>query len=458
MGVIRKLCVGSVLLAVTAGTVAADGASRTFHIDEIVSATAARYPGLRVDDAKIKAARARLNEARLSPFFQFNTDVVFSVRPGARGTPTFSPDSQVPLSNRWGPTGGIRLEGALPIYTFGKIRGAKEAARSQVAAARSGRQQTLAEVIFDVRRAYYGAQLALDLQMMIEEGQNKLQRAIDRLEERLEEDDPDVHEFDEWRLESALAQINGRGSNAIKLEHASKAALQILSGIDALDVPECPLALVHNSVFSLEEHLAHAQASRPELDQLAAGQKGLKAIEKVRRGGYFPDILLGLSAAYQKTGVVTDIDNPFVQDRANFRQFAFGLVARWSLDFAGNVHRVKRAKAEVEMLKAQAEQAWDGIAFEVTQAYEELESAERSEKAWRRGQKETRSWFVAAAQGYEVGTTSAKNLVEAITQYFSARFEHLESIAAYNIALADLERVTGVPLVDPLGWRHGCEE
>ncbi len=438
--------------------VLAQGSKRVLHIDELTRLTAARFPGLRVDDARIKAARARLNEARLSPFFQFSTDLLFSFRPGARGTPTFSPDSQVPLSNRWGPTGGIRVQGALPLYTFGKIRGAKDAARARISAARSKREQTLNEVIFDVRRAYFGAQLSLDLQVMIEEGQRKVRKAIRRLDQKLEDDDPDVHEFDEWRLESALAQIDGRGSNAIKLERASKAALEILSGVDDLDVPECPLRLVQSSVFNLDEHLANAQANRPELERLAAGEQGFKALEKVRKGGFFPDILLAVSAAYQKTGVVTDIDNPFIQDRGNYRQFAFGLVARWSLDFAGNVHRVKRAKAEVEALKAQAEKAWDGITFEVRKAYEELQNTERQERAWKRGEKETRAWFVAAVQGYEVGTTSAHDLVESLRQYFSARFRHLESIAAYNIALAELERVTGVPLVDPLGWRHGCEE
>jgi len=174
---------------------------RVYHVDEYTQAAILRFPGLNAAEADIDAAQARLNEARLSPFMQFQGQARFFVAPGARGTPTFSPDPQIPWSNRWGPGGEIGIEGAIPIYTFGKYRAGKKAASAGIMAAEYQRDRTLARVVFDVRRAYFGTQLSLDLQAMISEGKNKLRKAVDKLDARLQADDPRVKQTDFWRLE-----------------------------------------------------------------------------------------------------------------------------------------------------------------------------------------------------------------------------------------------------------------
>ena len=78
---------------------------RAHHIDEYTQAAVLRYPGLKAAEADIVTAQARLDEARLSPFFQFQGQARLFVRPGAQGTPTSSPHPQLPWRNRRGPTG-----------------------------------------------------------------------------------------------------------------------------------------------------------------------------------------------------------------------------------------------------------------------------------------------------------------------------------------------------------------
>ncbi|RLB42158.1 MAG: hypothetical protein DRH30_05380, partial [Deltaproteobacteria bacterium] len=69
---------------------------RVYHVDEYTQAAILRYPGLSAAEADIDVAQARLREARLSPFMQFQGQARFFVAPGARGTATFSPDPQIP--------------------------------------------------------------------------------------------------------------------------------------------------------------------------------------------------------------------------------------------------------------------------------------------------------------------------------------------------------------------------
>jgi outer membrane protein TolC len=432
---------------------------RVHHVDEYTQAAALRYPGLKAAKADVDAAQARLDEARLSPFFQFEGQARFFVTTGARGTATFSPDPQIPWSNRWGPGGELGIQGGIPVYTFGKYRAGKKAASAGIASAEYARDLTLNRVVFDVRRAYFGVQLSLDLQAMISEGKDKLRSTVDKLRKRLEADDPRVKQKDYFRLASALAEIESRESEALRLEASARAALEILSGIKPAIVPECALEVVQSEVIELGDHIERAVANRPEVFQLDAARSARDANLVVKRAGYLPDIILALSATFARTPGVTDIQNPFVIDRGNFAGAFFGLVAKWKLDFAGTNARVKTAKAEIESLKATTAEAKQGIEIEVNTLYEQLQDAKRRLGSWARSEKEARKWFITAVQGYEVGTMDSREYVDSITAYFTARSNRLMATAEYNLAIAALEKATNVPMVSEKGWRPvDCEE
>jgi outer membrane protein TolC len=432
---------------------------RAYHVDEYTQAAILRYPGLKAAAADIDAAQARLSEAKISPFMQFRGRATFFLAPGASGTANFSPDPQIPWSNRWGPGGEVGIEGGIPIYTFGKYRAGKSAATAGIRVSEQERDRTLARVVFDVRRAYFGTQLSLDLQATISEGKNKLRAAVDKLDARLKADDPRVKQTDYWRLVSALSEIESRESEALRLEASARAALEILSGLRPAIVPECPLEAIQSEVIELSEHVDRALANRPELFQLEAAQTAKNANLTVKRAGYLPDILLALRASFARTPGITDVQNPFIIDRGNFAGAYAGLLAEWKLDFGGTRARVKAAKAEIQSLVAKTEEAQQGIEIEVTALYEALQDAKRRLGSWTRSEKETRKWFVSAGQGYEVGTTSARQLVDAIEAYFSARSKRLMATAEYNLAIAGLEKATNMPMVAPKGWRPAdCEE
>lgn len=435
------------------------GAARAYYVDEFARFALLHFPALEAASAEIAAAQARFNEARLSPYMQFEGQARFWIAPGARGTATFSPDPQIPWSNPWGPGGELGIQGGIPLYTFGKIRSGKKAAAAGVKTAEYSSEITKNQVVFDVRRAYFGVQLALDLQAMINEGKNKLRSAVDKLGARLEADDPDVKQQDYFRLVAALSEIESRESEALRLEATARRSLELLSGVEPAVVPECALEAVDSEVVDLSEQVDRALAKRPEVFQLEAGKEARDADLVIQRSGYLPDIILALSASFARTPNITDIQNPFVIDRGNFTGAFFGLVARWKLDFAGTNARVKRAKAEIESLRAKTEEAKIGIELEVNTLYEQLLDARRRMNSWTRAEKEARKWYVSAGQGYEVGTQDSRDFIDAVSAYFSARTNRLVATADYNTTVAALEKATNMPMVREKGWRPvGCLE
>jgi outer membrane protein TolC len=430
--------------------------TRATDLPALLQAAEKRDPGLRSAEHAIAAARARLGEAWVSPFFDFKATTSFAMAPEARGTPVVSPDSDFPVENRWLPVYKAEVKGAVPLWTFGKLSAAREAARAGIQGAELERERTRAKLVYNVRRAYFGLQLALDTQQMISEGKDKLEKAVRRLEKRLEEGDTEVNPSDRYRLSSTLAEVEARSSEAASLEAATRAALQILTGIEKVRVPDCPLEAVDFEPKGVSAYQRMARQNRPETGILDAAITASQADVDATRAKYLPDIGLALHAGITHAPGVIDQTNPFVSDPANYHSYGAALVARWSLDIWGNTYRDRRATATMMQARAGLEQALEGIDLDVSSAHTELLNATRRLRAWETGHRDARRWFIAAAQAEQMGVGEAEELVDAVRAYFKARYEHLQAIHDFDMAVARLEKAVGIRLIGPEKWKQEC--
>ncbi len=413
------------------------------------------YPGLRAAEARIRAARAQLDEIWVAPFFQSHITAGFTLAPEARGSPIFSPDSQLPVRNPWQPVAQFGIEGVVPLWTFGKLGAAREAGRAGVRAAEHDRVRVRNQLLFDLRRAYFALQLSLDLQQMLREGLPRIQSSIERIEERLAEGDPEVSDVDRYKLVAALSEVQGRQAQAQHLEHSSRAALQILSGLADVEIPECPIESATFELGTREHYVTSALSSRPETRMLEAARRAREASLDATRAGFWPDIGLAYRFGTSYAPGITDQTNPFIIDPANFSSIGAGVVMRWSLDFWGNVYRVDREIANLEDVRLRSEEAARGITLEVTDAYETVLEAQARVEAFSRGHRETRAWFISVSQGLDVGAATMNDLVDAVRAYFQARFNHLQAVHDLNSGLANLERTSAVPVVER--WEATCD-
>ncbi|MCA9581490.1 MAG: TolC family protein [Myxococcales bacterium] len=425
---------------------------------ELVAAARANYPGLRAAAHRVEAAEAQLTEATYSPFFQVSADAALGIAPRTTGSPIYSRDSQLPLDNPWEPFYRVGAQAVIPLWTFGKITGLRDAAKAGVDAAKEGKDVSLAQLLFNVRRAYYSLQMSLDIQQMLDEGQGKLEDAARRLEQRIEENDPEVNELDRYRLITTIAEVRGRRSETERLEHSAHDALLALTGIKRFTVPECPLSVVEYELKRPSDYVSRAIEDRPDLAMARAGMRARHAEDDIYTAKYFPDIALALSASTSIAPGITDQSNPFIIDRGNFQSIGGAIVARWDLDLIGHWQRDKRTDAQVEETRALVDEALAGVKIEVSATYHEVVEAEQRVEAWGEGHRDAREWFVAAAQGYQIGTVDPKELIDAVKAYFSARASHVIAIMDYNTAIAKLSRVTGQDLLPEKKWEILCEE
>lgn len=414
------------------------------------------YPSLTACQHAIEAAEAQLGTATVSPFFQGQGTFSFTMAPGARGTAVFSDSTQEAFGNGWGPVYRVGVEGIIPLFTFGKLRHARRAARAGISAAEFGFEQARSELRYNVRRAYFSLQLALDTLQMLSEGTRRLRRAAAKLRQQLEQGSTEVDEIDTYRIEAATAEIEARTSEARRLEESSRSALTTLTGLDEVTISDCPMAKVDVQLSPLQEYVAGVQR-RPEFGRLRAAQSALNSQLQIARAQLAPDFVFGYQARAAVGPARTDQENPFVVDRANRNDLGVALVATWSLDLWGNLHRMRRSRAQLAETLAKSEEARRGMELEISTAYYAVTDANRREAAFSEGERQTRRWFVSAGQAYQVGTMSAKDLVDAVQAYFTNRFSHLLALRDRMVALADLERATGAILLPGGGWELPCD-
>lgn len=422
---------------------------------QLTRAAERSYPGLRAAKARIRAANAQLDEAWVSPFFQSSITAGVALAPEVRGSPIFSPDPQLPLDNPWQPVLGFAIEGIVPLWTFGKLPAVRDAARAGVRAAESDHARVRAQLLYDVRRAYFALQLALDLRQMLNEGLPQIRQAAERLEEQLAAGDSEVSELDRYRLESALAEVEAREADVIRLESMARAALRILTGVRDFTIPPCPIEPLEPELRSRDQYVLRARQDRPEVRMLEAAIRARQASLDVAEASFFPDIALAYRFGTTYAPGITDQTNPFVIDQANYTAIQAGLVMRWSLDLWGNVYRVDRQAALLEDTRHRAHEAHRGIELEVSEAYEAVMAAQRQVESWGRGRRSSRQWFVAASQGQGVGAVETRDLVDAVRAYFSSRYGHLQAIHDLNVAIANLERTSGSRVVRR--WEAPCD-
>ncbi len=413
------------------------------------------YPSIRAAQARILAAQAQLDEAWVSPFFQSTVIAGASVAPQIHGSPIYSNDQQVPLTNPWAPILGIQVQGAIPLWTFGKLPAARDAARAGIRAAHADQARTRAQLRYDIRRAYFALQLALDLRQMVNESLPQMREAAAHIDEQLEEGDTEVSQLDRWRMQAALAEVEARASDVQRLEATARAALGTLTGRPRVHIPECPIEPVELDLDPLDHYVRQAREGRPEVRMLEAAVNAREAAVRVAEAGFFPDFGFAYRIGQTWAPGMTNQTNPFVIDPANYTTVQAGLVMRWSLDVWGNAYRLNRANAQLDDTRAQTEMALGGIGLEVAQAYSAVQAAQAHVETWARGRRETRAWFIAAAQGREVGTVEPRDLVDAVRAYLTARYSHLSAIHDLNSAAANLERTSGTQVVRR--WEPPCE-
>ena len=419
--------------------------ARVLSLKRCLELAALNYPKVQEARARLAQKRAQLDQSYTAPYSDFTMTGGLGPAPTVRGTAVYSPDTDKALTDRMGVAWQLNVTGAIPLWTFGKITNLWDAANAQVRVGEHEIKKEQNEVKVNVRRAYYGVQLARDALTLLREASSRIDTYLERLEKKVKDGDGDDVEL--LKLKMYRAELDARQSEAMRQEAVALAGLRFLTGGGDADVADTPLHQNSHRLGPLAHYLSAARLYRPEVNMARAGVMAREAQANIERAKFFPDLALGLSFGYSAAPLVEDQKNPFVKDNANYLSYGAALVFKYKLDFLPQSARLAQANAQLEEQRATERYALGGVGNEVETAFREAEDAARRLDAYTRAASYAKQWLVQVQEGIDVGTYDDQDVVDPAKEYATKRFLQMNATFDYNVALAKLAQATGWDIV-----------
>jgi outer membrane protein TolC len=401
----------------------------------------ANFPKIAEARSRRDSKAAQEQQAIYAPFSEFTTTAGLALAPTVRGLSVFSPNTDVTLSSSMALAWQARVEGVLPLYTFGKLSHGWSAAAAQTKVGDYEIKKEINETRLLVRKAFYAIQLARDALALIHDAAALIDEHIAKM---AKEQPGEVDDIELLRLREQRADLDARAADARKQEASAMAGLRFLTGqAEPFDIPNEPLRPVTYSLGPLSQYLSAARLFRPEINMAAAGVTARRELLRLERARYFPDLGLAMGASWSYAPEITDQTNPFVRDGANFLYYQLGIVLRYKLDFLPQTARVDQAAAQLREMEATERFALGGVGQQVEEAYAEVKNMRDKLDATSRAARYAQQWLIRVQQGIEVGTLDEEDLVLPAKEYALQKFAQMSATFDFNVAYAKLALSTG---------------
>lgn len=432
---------GAALLSASAAS------AETYTLADCLRLADGNAPQLKIAAEKVAQAHAQLDEVRWIPFSQWVAVGGISMVPEIKGSPVYSPQGDVSYSEKMGPAYRLAVDGAVPLYTFGKMEHSSAAATAFVDVVKAEGTRGRDLVRHDVRRAFYGVQLARDGRYLVKQMRAEIRSVIDRFKS-----DENADESDVTRLELYYFESGARLGEMDKLERMHLATLRLLTGVEEqkpFEIPEDPLAMPPSPLLDDLVYLKSARIHRPEFKQLAGGMKARSELAEYNKSRMFPDIGMYLGAGFATAPYVSDQTNAFIVDNTNFNRYGYAFAFRWSPELLPNVARITLANAQLAELRNLELYALGGVGVEVVNAHAAARDAETREKYFGDAEKISKRWVVSVAAAIGAGLRPDSDLFDPFRAYLTNRYAHLVAIMDVDVARSQLALATGDDSVAP---------
>jgi outer membrane protein TolC len=443
-----------VLALLLASLLAADGP----HCGPLDLATAqalviARSDEVAIQKAQVLAAQADVAVATSLSFVpEFGLLFLTGVVPGAR-LGDAGPDAITPIiqgSNRGlsniGVFGRVEVNVIQPLYTFGRLSDARDAARAGLGAREYLVQDKVNAVRQQTLQLVMAATLTRRLLTIVADVETAMKEVDSKMTQSLKDNDGDVSTDDRYRLELFKAELLQRKADAIRAERLARAALATL-----MVIPEADLHLKEDPFpdptnVEAPDILAvrmEAEQDRPDILALDKAIEAKRAEVHASWAEQWPQFFIAGQFAYSRAPGRDTVTNPYVGDYFNALSVYAAVGFRQNLSFYMLKSKEDKADAELNTLLKQRQGAAHGVDLEVEQAHADLVAAISKRKAAHGALASGKSWFRSAGLNFAIGVGDAAGVVDAYRGYATSQLNDAQATYDVLVAQGRLNQVLG---------------
>ncbi|BCW95332.1 MAG: TolC family protein [Fimbriimonadales bacterium] len=421
-------------LAAAAAAGAYGQSGEPLTLQEAVSLALKNNRAVQISALSVDRTRNALREARSNANFTIQGNATYT-RFDRVAQAQFGPQT-VRLGNLENRTARITLTQVVDIS--GIVRAAVRAASVTLNLSELELERTRNDTILQVVQAYQGVARADEFVRVAEEALRNAQERLRLIRAQVEAGV--AAQFDLLRAETAVAQAEQALLNARNQRELAAAALNNLLGRD-LNAPVQvvkPERLPELTPEPLETLTQQAYQNRPEI---LAAQRGVELAQvniQVARRGVLPSIVLTGQADFNLN---TSAFNP---RRETYTGVAVLSVPIWD----GGITRAREAQArdELQIAELRLQQAKEGVALEVRQAYLNLQDAQKRLAVAQKGLEQATEALRLARVRFEAGVSPQLEIsdaelafTQAQTNLVNAQFDYLDAYAALLRAVGAID-------------------
>ena len=247
---------------------------------------------------------------------------------------------------------------------------------------------------------------------------------------------------------AAKTNLADSETSLVKAQNTANLAEASLNQVIAYPVQTSITTAEHDLQYkpynvTLEQAKAYAMLHRSALVKSALDVKAAEEAVRSAKAGYLPMVSVSASRTYH------DSDGYF---GTSTKSWSVGASASWSLwDGGATQNAIKKANAQLEQAKEANLATVDAVLLAVQKAYLNLRSAEQTIQSTQTAVVQGQESFRIATLRYRAGVGTNLDVLDAETKLTTARNNYVQALYNYNISIAALEQLTGVPLNTPIG-------
>jgi outer membrane protein, heavy metal efflux system len=311
----------------------------------------------------------------------------------------------------------------------------REAARQEAAARERAYQEAERKVVQQVKSGYVALFLVQKKRALVAQQLDLLQQMVKSLQAQVASNQRG--QADALRVQLEYAKLSNEGVLLEKEEKIAQARLRSLSGRQDNAVFTAERVTLPSETQLSEASVADAaKQNRAELLSMKDLVRKAQIEHTLSKQEYAPDFMVKYSRLER--------DN---RPASGAWSAAVGVtVPIWFWDKQRSM--VRETSAALKEMEAQYREAENMAVFEARSAYAEYTAARDLAVSFAANLvPQARAQFEAGRRGYEAGTVMFQDLLESLSMVRELEMEQYEAEADAHVALADLERLTGTPLI-----------
>ena len=321
-----------------------------------------------------------------------------------------------------------------PLYTGGKISALIRQASLGKKIAQEGKRRTRSQVIYDVKRYYYGSLLTKQLKTLSEDTIERMRFLRDFTSKLYQGESLKVKKTDYLRSKLSVSMLESMHEELIQKEFMAKSALIFSMGVPWNDTVEVSQTKFKEPVMDkkLEALIQNAYKFNPDYATLKIAVDIQEAKIDESQSEYLPSIALTASAQH----LYNDYEYGFVND-TNKNLWTVGVAIEWSL-FNGMRTSNKVEQHRLEKLQLQQKELvlQDALALQVKHSFLQMQSSYKQYRILTEASQTARENRSLNTRAYQEDLVETKDVIESqlfesftLSAYYRSLHDHASSRA-----------------------------